>query len=163
MSREQSLYIHRSAASFGCVQGCAKRLAHRGALVCVVALTSIFSGCSMLDTNSGSIGPTTRGVALVSYYGPGFAGRQTANGEIFDPSKYTAAHKSLPFNSQVRFKHPDSGRSVQVRINDRGPYIRGREFDVSEAAARKLGILDDGIKRLEYEIISAPRRSIPKP
>jgi rare lipoprotein A len=85
--------------------------------------------------------PVGRGVA--SWYGAKFAGRRTASGETFDPTEYTAAHRTLPFGSTVRVTS-DSGRSVVVRINDRGPFSPGRVIDVSQAAARDLGLIGPG-------------------
>ena len=79
-----------------------------------------------------------RGAA--SWYGPGFHGRKTANGERFNTHAMTAAHKSLPFGTKVRVVHEKSGRSVVVRINDRGPYAHGRIIDLAQAPARALGI-----------------------
>ena len=75
---------------------------------------------------------------LASWYGPGFAGRLTANGEIFDPSQLTAAHKELPFNTLVRVHNLENGRTVVVRINDRGPFKPGRVIDLSRAGAESL-------------------------
>jgi rare lipoprotein A len=79
---------------------------------------------------------------VASWYGPGFAGRKTASGERFDPHQMTAAHRTLPFGSKVRVTH--TGRSVVVRINDRGPFVRSRVIDVSQAAARDLGLIGPG-------------------
>jgi rare lipoprotein A len=84
------------------------------------------------------------GRGLASWYGPRFHGRRTASGERFDMHALTAAHPSLPFGSIVRVENPDTGRSVDVRINDRGPHIKQRIIDLSRAAARALGLLDDG-------------------
>ena len=82
-------------------------------------------------------GPTLSGLA--SWYGPGFQGRRTANGEKFNTHALTAAHKTLPFGTWVRVVNKRNGRSVVVRINDRGPYVRGRIIDLSHAAARAIG------------------------
>ncbi len=82
-------------------------------------------------------GPTLSGLA--SWYGPGFQGRRTANGEKFNTHALTAAHKTLPFGTRVRVVNKRNGRSVVVRINDRGPYVRGRIIDLSHAAARAIG------------------------
>jgi rare lipoprotein A len=84
------------------------------------------------------------GRGLASWYGPRFHGRRTASGERFDMHALTAAHPSLPFGSIVRVENPDTGRSVDVRINDRGPHIKQRIIDLSRAAARALGLLDSG-------------------
>ena len=80
-----------------------------------------------------------------SFYGKRWNGRKTANGEIYNAEKFTAAHKNLPFNTYVRVVRQDDGRSVVVRINDRGPFIKGRIIDLSTAGARRLGMLDEGI------------------
>jgi rare lipoprotein A len=91
---------------------------------------------------------------VASWYGKKFQGRLTANGEHFDKSKLTAAHKTLPLGSVVRLTVPSTGRSVIVRINDRGPWLKGRDFDVSEAAASALGIHEDGIAALQATVLS---------
>jgi len=83
------------------------------------------------------------GSGVASWYGSQFAGRRTASGERFDPGEYTAAHRTLPFGSRVRVTGAN-GRSVVVRINDRGPFARGRVIDVSQAAARDLGLIAPG-------------------
>lgn len=75
-----------------------------------------------------------------SWYGPGFHGRRTASGEIFNTNSLTAAHKTLPFGSRVKVTSARTGRSVVVRINDRGPFVRGRIIDLSKASARLLGM-----------------------
>ncbi|WP_194776332.1 septal ring lytic transglycosylase RlpA family protein [Pararhodonellum marinum] len=80
-----------------------------------------------------------------SYYARRFDGRKTASGEVFENQELTAAHRSLPFDTEVEVVNPENGKSVTVRINDRGPYRRGRIIDLSRAAARELGMLDSGI------------------
>lgn len=89
----------------------------------------------------------------VSWYGPGFHGRRTANGETFDTHELTMAHRSLEFGSQVRVTNLDNGRSVVVRVNDRGPYVRGRVADLSLAAASELGFVDDGVVKARIELL----------
>ncbi len=83
-----------------------------------------------------------RGIA--SWYGPGFHGRTTANGERFDMHELTAAHKTLPFGTRVLVHNPRTGKQVVVRINDRGPFIKGRVIDLSKAAAKALGFKSRG-------------------
>ncbi|MGM0702960.1 MAG: septal ring lytic transglycosylase RlpA family protein [Pseudomonadota bacterium] len=83
-----------------------------------------------------------RGVA--SYYGDQFQGRTTASGEPFDQQALTAAHPSLPFGTRVRVTRPDTGNAVEVLINDRGPFVKGRIIDLSKRAARQLGMLHRG-------------------
>jgi len=79
-----------------------------------------------------------------SWYGPGFHGRITASGERFNTNDFTAAHKTLPFGTRVRVTNTGNGKSVVVRINDRGPFIKGRIIDLSRAAAERLGMLESG-------------------
>lgn len=89
-----------------------------------------------------------------SYYGKGFAGRPTANGEIFDPGEYTAAHRSLPFGTIVRVTRRSTGDWVLVRINDRGPFgKRERILDLSEQAARRLDMLHAGVVKVNVEVL----------
>lgn len=95
----------------------------------------------------------------ISWYGKRFAGRRTANGERFDPKAYTMAHRELPFGTRVRVTNPGNGRSVIVRVNDRGPYVGARVADLSHAAARRIGMVSDGVifARLEVLDDDAPR------
>ncbi|NVJ27127.1 MULTISPECIES: septal ring lytic transglycosylase RlpA family protein [Myxococcus] len=88
------------------------------------------------------------GEGLASFYGPGLHGRPTASGERFNQNELTAAHRKERFGSCVRVVNMENGRSVQVRVNDRGPYVDGRIIDVSKAAASKLGMLDKGVVRV---------------
>jgi len=90
---------------------------------------------------------------LASWYGTKFDGRQTSNGEIFDVYAATAAHKTLPLPSYVRVTHLDNGRSMIVRVNDRGPFHSGRIIDLSYGAAVKLGYADQGTARVRVEVI----------
>lgn len=84
-----------------------------------------------------------------SWYGPGFAGRKTANGERFKPSALTAAHRTLPFGTSVKVTNLTNDKSVVVRINDRGPYVGGRIIDLSRAAAAKIGLIATGTGRVK--------------
>jgi len=93
--------------------------------------------------------PEETGIA--SWYGRAFQGRRTANGERYDMHAFTAAHRTLPFDSLVRVRNPANGREVVVRINDRGPYKRGRIVDLSRAAAQALGIA--GIAPVELQLL----------
>jgi len=86
-----------------------------------------------------------------SYYGKEFAGRRTASGEKFNPGGMTAAHRTLPFGTRVRVTHPRNGRSVTVRINDRGPFVKGRSIDLSAGAAAAIGM--GGTGRVHLKII----------
>ena len=92
------------------------------------------------------------GGGMASWYGREFAGRKTASGERFDPTEYTAAHRTLPFGSRVRVTNA-SGESVVVRINDRGPFHGGRVIDLSQAAAADLGIVRAGSGRVQLALL----------
>ncbi len=83
-----------------------------------------------------------------SWYGPGFHGRRTASGERFNSAAMTAAHRTLPFGTRVRVIHEDTGRSVVVRINDRGPFLRGRVIDLARGPAQALGLTSSGIAKV---------------
>ena len=89
---------------------------------------------------------------VASWYGDQFQGRLTASGEIFDLNKLTAANKTLPLGTRVKLTAPSTGRSVVVRINDRGPWLEGRDLDLSEAAAIALGIHDKGVAAVEMAL-----------
>ena len=92
-----------------------------------------------------------RGIS--SYYGPKFHGKLTANGEIFDMYGVTAAHKEFPFNTMVRVTNENNGKSLMIRINDRGPYVDGRILDCSFGAAKKLGFVGEGTAPVKIEIL----------
>jgi len=83
-------------------------------------------------------GVTYTGIA--TWYGPGFHGKRTASGEVFDQDAMTCAHKTFPFGTRLRVTNPDNGKSVVVVVNDRGPFVAGREIDLSRGAARAIGI-----------------------
>lgn len=84
-----------------------------------------------------------------SYYADKFDGRKTSNGETFRQSKKTAAHRTLPFGTKVTVKNLTNGRSVKVRINDRGPFVKGRMIDLSKKAAKKIDMVNAGIANVE--------------
>jgi rare lipoprotein A (peptidoglycan hydrolase) len=94
---------------------------------------------------------TQRGAA--SFYADKFAGRLTANGERFDPNAYTAAHRTLPFGTIARVINEKTGDWVLVRINDRGPYAKGRIIDLSKRAATRLSMVHDGVVRVRLEVL----------
>src|SRR5260370_27621893 len=87
-----------------------------------------------------------------SWYGPGFNGRKTVNGERFDCEALTAAHPNLPFGSVVRVVNTRNGKFEMVRINDRGPYQEGREIDVSYRVARKIGLIHSGVSQVRLRL-----------
>ena len=93
------------------------------------------------------------GTMRASWYGPGFHGRKTANGERYDQMSFTAAHKSLKFGTLLKITNLRNHKSVVVRINDRGPYIDGRDLDLSKAAALSLGMVKRGVAKIKVEEI----------
>lgn len=92
-------------------------------------------------------------VGVGSWYGPGFHGRITANGEVFDQTKLTAAHRTLPLPSTIEVTNLANNRSIVLRVNDRGPYIDGRIVDVSKRAAEILGFEKEGLAKLRIQVI----------
>jgi len=109
---------------------------------------------SVMAAPEAALAHTKLGVGVASWYGPGFHGRSTANGERYDMNGLTAAHKTLPFNTKVRVTNVRNGRSVVVRINDRGPFVKARTIDLSRGAAKALGMINAGTAHVELEIIS---------
>ena len=131
----------------------------RAALIGALAL----SGCSSEDSveqGKGSAASTKAShteVGEASWYGPGLQGNETANGETFDQNKMTAAHPRLPMGTKAEVTNLENGKKVEVRINDRGPYVGNRAIDVSRAAARELGMEKDGTTQVEIETKPHPK------
>jgi rare lipoprotein A len=96
-----------------------------------------------------------------SWYGPRFHGRLTANGEIYDQMAFTAAHKKMKFGTLLRITNPKNNKSVVVRINDRGPYIPGRQLDLSKAAAMEIDMIKKGVAKLQVEEITLKGMNLP--
>jgi len=92
----------------------------------------------------------------VSWYGPGFAGRKTASGERFDPRALTMAHRTLPLGAIVEVTNEANGKRVQLRVNDRGPYCKGRVADLSHAASERLGFADKGVIEATIRVVALP-------
>jgi rare lipoprotein A len=114
---------------------------------------ALAAGCS---ASRGGGGGGASQTGLASYYADKYQGRPTASGEPFDMHKMTAAHRTLPFGTVVRVMRADSGQSVTVRINDRGPFVNGRVIDLSQAAARKLGMIEAGVVGVRVDVLSSP-------
>lgn len=98
--------------------------------------------------------PAFEQVGTASWYGPRFHGQKTANGEVFNQNKLTAAHRTLPLGTTVEVTNVTNGKSVEVKINDRGPFVNGRVIDVSGAAAVRLGMKETGLARVQIEVQS---------
>lgn len=126
----------------------------RALIFCLIL--AILAGCTLQPSAPGRTAPPTpsRGAAsegIASYYGKQHHGQKTASGERFNQHALTAAHRTLPFDTRVRVTNLENGKSVVVRINDRGPYGRGRIIDLSHEAAEQLGMLKDGTVRVRIE------------
>ena len=95
--------------------------------------------------------PATSGTetGMASYYSETYNGKKTANGEIYHSSDYTAAHKTLPFGTKVKVTNLSNGKTVKVRVNDRGPYVSGRIIDLTRAAARKIEMVNTGVVKVK--------------
>ena len=124
----------------------------RGVIAAIV-LAALLAGCQTLPRPAANPPPFSQ-VGLASWYGPHFNRKLTAEGERFDMNALTAAHRTLPLDSLVRVTNLENGRSVVVRINDRGPYARGRIIDLSARAARDLGMKEDGLARVRLELVN---------
>lgn len=120
-------------------------------IVAVSIVATALPGCAPYHAQRGVTKFHQKGKA--SWYGPGFAGRKTANGERFNPGAMTAAHKTLPFGTTVEVTNLQNGKRTVVRINDRGPYAGGRIIDLSKAAAKKIGLLQSGVAKVEIRAV----------
>lgn len=119
-------------------------------------LLGCLSACASFGSGGGGVGFTETGLA--SWYGTSEQGRKTASGERFDKNAMTAAHPSLAFGTVVRVTNLENGRTIKVRINDRGPFVRGRIIDLSAGAAARLGIREDGVARVRVAVFRADQR-----
>lgn len=117
-------------------------MTHRLFATTLLALLALATGCA-----------SSTGDGLASYYADKYQGHKTASGERFDTARLTAAHRTLPFGTKVRVTNLDNGRSVVVRVNDRGPFVSGRVIDLSPAAAKQLDMLRAGVARVKLEVL----------
>ena len=131
-----------------------------------LALTRVSSETNAGDANIQKVSATSDSIkkkrgakhnlsGTASWYGPGFHGKKTASGEIYDQNRLTAAHKTLPLGSKARVTNLENGSAVEVEINDRGPFVEGRIIDLSRAAAGALGFVKSGTAPVQVELISA--------
>jgi rare lipoprotein A len=96
---------------------------------------------------------------IASWYGDPYHGRRTANGEVYDMNKLTAAHRTLPFDTLVRVRNLSNSREVEVRINDRGPFLDGRIIDLSRAGAQRIEMIGPGTAKVRLTLLNVPERS----
>lgn len=129
----------------------ASQTSTRGLCFGVLVLGALLSGCSAHRFAEPVVGSTQRGIA--SWYGDKFHGRATASGEIYDMHGKTAAHRDLPIGTLVRVENLDNGRAIEVRINDRGPFVRGRIIDLSRTAAKELHMIGPGTAKVEIRVL----------
>jgi rare lipoprotein A len=124
---------------------------HVAALAVVSLVIATLSACGTAPPVRESSG--YRATGLASYYGKKFHGRRTASGERYNMNALTAAHRSLKFGSRVKVTNLKTKRSVVVRVNDRGPFVRGRIIDLFWAAAKRIGMIGDGVVRVEVRTV----------
>jgi rare lipoprotein A len=132
----------------------------------IAAILLIFSftwGCALFRREQ--IPPRIKRVELgwASWYGQKFHGRRTASGEVYDMYQLTAAHKTLPLGTSVIVTHMNNGKSVEVIVNDRGPFVRGRIIDLSYAAAQALAMVEEGVAKVRVEVLDIKPISSPSP
>jgi rare lipoprotein A len=128
-------------------------------VICVlglfIVLLSLINGCSVLEKPSQQSRESEyKKMGIASYYGEKFQSRKTASGEIFNNNLMTAAHRTLPFGTNVLVTNVNNGKSVKVKINDRGPFIKKRIIDLSRAAFAKIEDLDKGLTRVKIMVVN---------
>ncbi len=126
-------------------------------LLIIICCLLFLSSCASVPPRAYSPGS---GYVTASWYGPKFHGRPTASGEKFNMYALTCAHKKLPFGTKLRVTNPDSNKSVVVTVNDRGPFIPGRDLDLSYGAAKKIGLTGKGVGRVKIEYLGRDRRYV---
>lgn len=137
-------------------------------LCLLVAVAFLMTGCASLLSNKGAMvslydpKPVSVEFGKASFYGGRDIGKPTANGERYHASNCTAAHKKLPFNTMVRVTNLRNGKSVLVRINDRGPFVKGRAIDLTMVPARQIDMISEGIVPVKIEVLK-PIEVITKP
>lgn len=121
----------------------------------VVFLTSLLAfACSAKRAPEPTAGvPGYEEIGIASWYGGKFHGRRTASGEVYDMYELTAAHRTLPFGTVVRVTHLENRRAVEVRITDRGPFVKGRIIDLSYAAAKRIDMVREGVARVKLVVL----------
>ena len=121
--------------------------------ISLLSFILLVASCSVTKEKSGKGAFVFYEKGEASWYGPGFNGKKTASGEKFDMNKLTAAHKKLPFGTKVRVTNLNNNKRVIVRINDRGPFKKGRVIDLSKKAAMEIDMINDGVVPVKIELI----------
>ena len=125
----------------------------RNLLWIVAAALLASTGCTKKESGSQETGQ----IGIASWYGHPFDGRLTASGEIYDMEKLTAAHRTLPFGTVLRVANLSNSQKVEVRVNDRGPFVQGRIIDLSQAAAKQIGLVQRGTGHVRVEVLKTPQ------
>jgi rare lipoprotein A len=134
----------------------------RGAIALLAFSFLLSNACSLVRPSRPILGAERAEVGNASWYGKRHQGKQTASGERYDGYAMTAAHRTLPFGTRLSVTNLENNRSVVVRVNDRGPYVDGRVIDLSLAAARALGITEEGVARVRLQPLDESRgRALP--
>lgn len=120
-----------------------------------LSLAGVFATPASAQTAAASVAAAPFELGMASFFATEMAGRRTANGETCDPATLTAAHRTLPFGTKLRVTNPANGKSVIVRINDRGPFARGRVIDLSKAAAAEIGLVQRGHGQVELHRLNS--------
>lgn len=128
-----------------------KRFLIAAVAMCAAGISAVPAAA---QTAAASVAAAPFELGMASFFAAEMAGRRTANGETCDPATLTAAHRTLPFGTKLRVTNPANGKSVIVRINDRGPFARGRVIDLSKAAAAEIGLVQRGHGRVELHRLS---------
>ncbi len=131
------------------------------ALVAIISMASMMSGCATQQAPA-SFGPAVPGpgarsvVGIASWYGPGFHGRRTSSGAVYDQEDLTAASTLFPLGTHLLVTNLANGRAVEVTVNDHGPYVKGRQIDLSHKATRVLGVIGPGTARVRMDVLTTP-------
>lgn len=120
--------------------------------LCALALLML-AACSSTPKSGGSVASGHSESGQASFYGNEFHGRKTANGERFDQAKLTAAHRTLPFGTRLKVTNTENGKSVLVRVNDRGPFVKGRIIDLSSSAFKTIASINAGVAPVRIQVV----------
>lgn len=123
---------------------------------CALSLFPLALLCASLLSCAAPVRKSSHSVA--SWYGPGFHGKLTSSGERYDMHAMTCAHKELPFGTRLRVTNVENGHTVNVLVNDRGPFVRGRDIDLSYAAAKAIGLVGPGTGKVSYKVLGREER-----
>lgn len=122
-------------------------------LMVVTPLLMLSASCAMIPQKAKDYGVGYREFGMASWYGPGFHGRKTSSGEVFDMHGFTAAHRTIPFGTYLKVKNRENGQWVRVKVNDRGPFARRRILDLSYGAAKALDMIGPGTAKVELQVM----------